>query len=147
MTLLDRLDAKIGPPVDLGYTTPCRLWKGAGSRSGFRNVCYPHIRHDGDGRHWRVNRLLLILRTAPKDCPQLEWETFSEWLERANYFYRAFDAAHVCQTSMCCEPEHLEWQTTRQNRGGANTARAQREREHGRTNTVANRSGDWTTGG
>jgi hypothetical protein len=111
-TLLDRLRAKMGPPIDLGYRTPCRLWLGAISRSGRRKTCYPIIKSStaSAGAPLRVNRLLLILRDGPTDCPRDPGEPFEDWLRRVNHTQRHMDAAHLCDRSMCCEETHLEWQ-------------------------------------
>lgn len=57
-----------------------------------------------------MNRLVLILKTAPQDCPIADDEALVAWIARANRFYAGQDASHGCDNSQCCNPEHLSWQ-------------------------------------
>lgn len=73
LDLIGRLRARIPTHDD---PNACRLWNGGCSRSGRREVDYPILRH---GRphpmRWRVNRLVLILKTAPIDVPRDDEES------------------------------------------------------------------------
>lgn len=92
----------------------CHPWRGGVSRGGWREVDYGCIREDvsikgQDSRRWRVHRLVLILKTAPRDVPRDDDESFIEWLHRAARFYRGREAAHTCDWSLCANAKHLVW--------------------------------------
>jgi hypothetical protein len=97
----------------------CWPWTAGKSKSGRRNVYYGHLtqgrRRQYGGRHWRAHRLVLILKTAPVDVPQDPGEEFLVWLTRADRFYKGLDAAHTCDYSLCCNPEHLAWESHQEN--------------------------------
>lgn len=73
----------------------------------------------------RVNRLLLLLKTAPIDVPRDLGEAFFDWLDRAQANYRHVEAAHTCDNSECVNPGHLVWETHSENM----TRQAERNRE------------------
>lgn len=107
-SLLDRLWRK----VDRRGPDECWLWTAGSSRSGRREVNYGEIREGGLGsRMLRANRLVLLLKTAPTDVPRDADESLVDWLRRANRWYAHLDAAHMCDVSLCCNPEHLKWKT------------------------------------
>lgn len=108
-TLLARVESKVAK----AHHEACWPWTAGKSRSGWREVDYPAV-YLNDGvkkRMFRVNRLILILKHAPTDCPQLESEGLEAWIIRANEHYRHFDASHLCDSSTCCNDAHLEWQS------------------------------------
>jgi hypothetical protein len=108
----DRFEEKI----QKGSSDTCWPWLAGKSRSGWREVDYPHLRLGGKGTPMiRVNRLLLILKHGPTDCPILPGEAFATWILRVNNHFRAFDASHTCDNSGCCNPDHLAWQAHGQN--------------------------------
>lgn len=84
--------------------------------SGRREVNYGSIKEGGAGsRVWRANRLSLLLKTAPIDCPRDDGEDVVAWLRRANRAVDHLEASHLCDVSMCCNPQHLEWLTHTEN--------------------------------
>lgn len=113
--LLARLDAKLdktaGPDA-------CWPFIGAASRSGRRNVSYPHLREGGRGsRHWRVCRLVLLLADLPEEA-FLSEEALSLWLKLANLSRREVEAAHYrCDNARCGNASHLRWEPHGQNVG------------------------------
>lgn len=109
----------------------CWPWRGAKSKSGRRQVCYPHIPEGGGkGRpFWRVNRLLLVLTHGPLDVPPDDQEPFLLWLHRARRYYRdlGVEAAHTCDNSECCNPGHLQWESHQDNLQRQRTRQARQQ--------------------
>lgn len=102
--------------ITLDPVTECWNWTGALSQSGWRGVFYPAVRVGFPPRRvWRVNRLILILYTGPKEYPQWPEEPFPAYLERLRACYQHAEAAHSCDHSLCINPEHLEWKGHRDN--------------------------------
>lgn len=111
-SLLVRLWQRVGPRNDNG----CRLWTGARSTGGRRNVPYGCVRGGRRGtKLWRAHRLMLIFMTGHEDVRHDPTESPDDWLKRADDYYRHYDAAHTCDVSLCCEPSHLEWQDHAEN--------------------------------
>lgn len=110
MLLVERLWSRIA----VGAADACWPWQAGRSRGGEREVDYGSLRQGKAGtpdtKCWRVNRLVLLLKTAPADIPRDESEAFEDWLRRADRHYRGLDASHLCDVSLCCNPAHLEWQ-------------------------------------
>lgn len=102
--VLDRLWSKIR----VRSADECWPFVAAKTRGGRREVEYGSIQIAT--RHWRVNRLVLILHTAPEDCPREADEGIIEWLIRAARCYSHLDAAHSCDNGICCNPYHLKWE-------------------------------------
>lgn len=110
--LLARLDAKIDRSGGPDACWPC---VGAHSRSGGREVEYPHLQEGGIGsRHWRVNRLVLLLEELPEEAWDSERDLL-RWLRLANLLHREEEAAHTCDNSRCGNPKHLAWQSHTRN--------------------------------
>lgn len=110
------LEERFWLKVNVRGSDDCWLWTGCVSRSGRREVDYGCIREGGRGsRLLRANRLALLLKTAPVDCPRDPDESFVDWLRRANRWRDHLEAAHTCDVSLCCNPKHLEWQTHAEN--------------------------------
>lgn len=101
-----RLWAKVAQPNERG----CRLWTAGRSRGGYREVDYGELRIGKRVR--RAHRIVLMLKTAPIEVPRDDDETFEEWFRRVDRWYRdlGYEASHTCDVSLCCTPDHLEWQ-------------------------------------
>lgn len=111
-TLTTRLEARI----DRRGPLECWPWTAARSRSGRREVDYGVIWNGSTTQKlWRANRLVLMLKTGPVDVPIDDGESFDDWLLRLARFYRGLEASHVCDVSLCCNPDHLEWKEHRAN--------------------------------
>ncbi len=112
MNLIERLWSKI----ERGAPEVCWLWRAGVSRSGRREVDYGCLREGPRGsKRWRAHRLVLMLKTAPTECPMDDGESLIEWLRRVDRCYSHMEASHSCDVSLCCNPEHLEWQTHTEN--------------------------------
>lgn len=112
MTLVERLWSKI----ERGAPDACLPWRAGASRSGYREVYYGHLREGRPSKTWyRAHRLVLMLKTGPTDCPIDDGESIIEWLRRVARCYDHLEASHTCDMSLCCNPEHLEWQTHTEN--------------------------------
>lgn len=111
-SLVERFWAK----VDVRGAGECWPWKAGSSRSGRREVNYGNVKEGPKGsRCWRANRLALLLKTAPAECPRDDDEPLIDWLRRANRAFAHMDASHTCDVSLCCNPEHLEWKSHAEN--------------------------------
>lgn len=101
--------------------TGCWIWAGALSQSGGRGVFYPVMRLDR--RMVRIPRLVLYLG-ARATHPQRDGETFRQWLSRVRRAHVWAEASHRCDHSTCVNPQHLGWETHRDNvQGQANRRR------------------------
>lgn len=105
-SLVGRLWAKI----TIGRRDECWLWNAGVSRSGRREVDYGLLRHGRPSkRRWRAHRLVLILSTGVMEVLRDADESEDDWLNRCERWYRHLEASHTCDTSLCCNPAHLEW--------------------------------------
>lgn len=119
------LEERFWSKVDKRGPDDCWPWTAGASRSGRREVYYGSLSEGAfRGRTWRANRLALILKTAPVDCPRDPDESFVDWVRRANRVYADMEAAHTCDFSLCCNGAHLEWQDH-----GTNVSAQRRRRE------------------
>lgn len=88
----------------------CWPFHGAHSRGARREVAYPHLREGGRGsRHWRVCRLVLLLRDLPGDLLDAPEADFLAALAEADRARAGLEAAHTCDNSRCGNADHLEW--------------------------------------
>ena len=102
--LFAKLDRSAGPGA-------CWPFKGAHSRGSGRGVAYPHLQEGGRGsRHWRVCRLVLLLRDLPGDLLDAPEADFLAALAEADRARVGLEAAHTCDNSRCGNADHLEWQ-------------------------------------
>lgn len=102
----------------------CWPWIGGQTTGGRRNTPYGIVNEgtmDG-GSHkqcWRAHQVVLLLR--PDSVAQVaadEGEEFIVWLRRARRYFTQhleLEAAHQCDNSLCCNPNHLEWESRAQN--------------------------------
>lgn len=121
LSLEDRLWAK----VRKGEPWECWPWEGGSSAGGQRGVRYGLINEgnqDGGSRKrtWRVHILAKLLGDPEVRVlvPRDEGEDLIPWLRRARRWFvelQDFEAAHQCDSSLCCNPRHLEWETHREN--------------------------------
>lgn len=115
MTLLQRLLRGIHDgPIDA-----CCLWTGATSLS--RTTRYGYIQEGGRGsKIWRVHRLVLLIHTGDAVVPQEPDESWLAWVRRVDAYYtvRRLEASHTCDVSLCCNPDHLRWETRVENECG-----------------------------
>lgn len=109
--------------VDVDPLSGCWNWTRAMSQSGARGCFYPACWLLG--RTVRVNRLVLVLKTAPAEFPREAGETCWVWLTRVLLAYPRLDAAHTCDNAKCVNPLHLQWEPHRMN--VQNQARRKRE--------------------
>lgn len=128
----------------------CWLWQGAFSRGGRspdgryglaqQTIFYGAISEgslDGGNakRTWRANILTALLKPDTlTDVPPDDDEDLIPWLRRARRYYiehLGLEAAHQCDQSQCCNPNHLEWETHSDNLSWQKYRQAQMEQDPG----------------
>jgi len=94
--------------IQVGDPVQCWPWIGAISNSGKCRSQYGAFQEGGRGsRIWRAHRLSLLLATLPED---LRGDELLSWIYLADLAHADLEAAHQCDTPICCNPQHLEWE-------------------------------------
>ena len=101
------------PPAASGLDTPCRVWAGFRSAWGYGQVRVTDL--DGKTRNAKVHRVALQAHLGRPLPPPSRHATVD----------------HLCGNPACCEPEHLELVTQRENNlRGSTVAAAHAAKTH-----------------
>lgn len=141
------LEERLLEKILVGLPWECWPWYGGISYGGDRRKAsglpsaYGIMREgkeDGGSvnRVWRPHMLMLLLK-GPKtieDCPRDVDEPLLLWLHRARRHYTQFQGmqvSHQCDLSLCCNPRHLEWESSEDHRAWAKDRRERIKQDPG----------------